>query len=236
MTSTEPIRAVVIDFDGTICPQDVSEEILDAFGSPEWRDIDQEFQRGEIGSRECLVRQAELLKGHRDDMLEFALDRFRVDPSFPPFLEWTRGAGIEVTVASDGLGFYVVPMLAAAAVTGVSVLSNGFDQDGRVPRLAFPNAHPVCVGCGTCKMRIVLGLRERVGPVAFVGEGHSDRYGALYADLVFAKDHLVEICRSDGVPCLRWETFTDVRTGLERTANPPGPLAPLVCPGWTVPA
>jgi len=235
MASAGPIHAVVIDFDGTICRQDVSEEILDAFGSPEWREIDQEFQRGEIGSRECLVRQAGLLEGHRQDMFEFALDRFRIDSSFRPFVEWTREAGLEVAVASDGLGFYVEPMLAAAGVQGVPVLTNGFDLDGGRPHLSFTHAHPVCVGCGTCKMRIVLGYRERVGPVAFVGEGHSDRYGALYADLVFAKDHLVDICRRDGVPLLPWETFDDVRAGLERITEPPGPVAPPVCPGWTVP-
>ena len=38
------VRAVVIDFDGTICPQDVSEEILQAFALPEWWDIDLEFR------------------------------------------------------------------------------------------------------------------------------------------------------------------------------------------------
>ena len=38
-----PIRAVVVDFDGTICPYDVSEELLAKFASPEWWEIDLEF-------------------------------------------------------------------------------------------------------------------------------------------------------------------------------------------------
>ena len=41
-------------------------------------------------------------------------------------------------------------------------------------------------------MNAVLGARSR-GSVAFVGEGSSDRYGALYADLAFAKDRLVDM-------------------------------------------
>jgi 2-hydroxy-3-keto-5-methylthiopentenyl-1-phosphate phosphatase len=93
----------------------------------------------------------------------------------------------------------------------------------------------VCVGCGTCKMRAVSGHRERLGPVAFVGEGHSDRYGALYADVVFAKKHLVDICRSDGIPFLPWEDFDDVRRGLEALAEASVPVAPDRCPGWEVP-
>lgn len=236
VTEGRPIvRSVVIDFDGTICPQDVSEEILRAFAPAEWWDIDLEFQRGEIGSRECLLRQGALLRGKRDDMLAFVLDRFPLDPTFPPFVAWARARGLELAVASDGLGFYVEPMLHAAGIQGLAVLTNRFAREKGTPAFGFPNAHPDCVGCGTCKMNAVLGYRQRSGPVAFVGEGHSDRYGALYADLVFASKHLVDICRKDGVAFLPWQTFDDVRDGLERTERLPERVAPVVCPGWTLP-
>jgi 2-hydroxy-3-keto-5-methylthiopentenyl-1-phosphate phosphatase len=232
-----PIGAVVIDFDGTICPQDVSEEILAEFAPPGWWEIDLEFQRGEIGSRECLVRQGALLSGTKEGMLEFALDHFALDPSFAAFGEWARDSGIEVIVASDGFGFYVQAMLEAAGVHGVTVYTNETAiGNGQSPRFSFPNAHPICAGCGTCKMLVVRQSRERYGPVAFVGEGHSDRYGALYSDLVFAKKHLVDLCMRDGIPFQIWESFDDVRAGLEGTSELPGPVAPETCPGWTWPA
>jgi 2-hydroxy-3-keto-5-methylthiopentenyl-1-phosphate phosphatase len=81
-------------------------------------------------------------------------------------------------------------------------------------------------------MLAAVRARERLGPVAFVGEGQSDRYGALYSDIVFAKKDLVRICREDGVPFLPWETFDDVRRVLEDTDELPGPVAPQRCPGW----
>ena len=234
--SLSPIRAIVVDFDGTICPQDVSEEILEAFASPEWWDIDLEFQRGEIGSRACLLRQAALLKGSQDQMLRFTMQRYRLDPTFAPFVRWARDRAIDVAAASDGLGFYIPEMLRVAGIEGVPVLTNEVSIPGdRSVEVRFPQAHPVCVGCGTCKMRIVQTHREQYGPVAFVGEGHSDRYGALYSDLVFAKKHLVDICRADGVPFLPWETFDDVRAGIEEAKSLPGPVQPPVCPGWTEP-
>ena len=68
--------------------------------------------------------------------------------------------------------------------------------------------------------------------VAFVGEGQSDRYGALYADVVFAKDALVPICEADGVPYRPWRTFDEVRVDLEELTELPGPVAPARCPGW----
>jgi 2-hydroxy-3-keto-5-methylthiopentenyl-1-phosphate phosphatase len=234
--ASSPIRAAVIDFDGTICPHDVSEEILAEFASPEWWEIDLEFQRGEIGSRECLVRQGALLSATKEAMLEFALDRFTLEPSFAPFTEWVRIAGIELVVASDGFGFYVEPMLKAAGVDDITIYTNDtMMTGGQSPRSSFPNAHPICVGCGTCKMLVVLRSRERHGPVAFVGEGHSDRYGALYSDLVFAKKHLIDLCMRDGIPFRMWETFDDVRAGLEDNGDVPGPVAPETCPGWTWP-
>jgi 2,3-diketo-5-methylthio-1-phosphopentane phosphatase len=235
MSDALPVRALVIDFDGTICPNDVSEEILEAFAPRAWWDIDLEFQRGEIGSRECLVRQGALLEGRRDDMLAYAVERFPLEPTFAPFAAWARGRGLPVTVASDGFGFYIAPMLAAAGVDGVDIRTNDVALTDGQPSFTFPNAHPVCIGCGTCKMRVVQEQRRRHGPVAFVGEGHSDRYGALYADLVFAAKHLVDICRGDGVPFVPWSTFDDVRAGLEERASIPGPADPETCPGWTEP-
>jgi 2-hydroxy-3-keto-5-methylthiopentenyl-1-phosphate phosphatase len=85
-------------------------------------------------------------------------------------------------------------------------------------------------------MNIVLEYRKRYGPVAFVGEGHTDRYGALYADVVFAKKHLPAICEADGVPFTLWDTFDDVRSGLVRLSRIPAPVAPAICPGWTDPS
>ena len=61
---------------------------------------------------------------------------------------------------------------------------------------------------------------------------HSDRYGALYADIVFAKDALVAICRDDGVRFVPYENFDDVRAALEVVETLPGPVAPERCPGW----
>jgi 2-hydroxy-3-keto-5-methylthiopentenyl-1-phosphate phosphatase len=227
---------VVVDFDGTICPHDVSEEVLEAFAPREWWEIDLQFQRGEIGSRECLARQAELLEGQAEDLLGFVLDRFTVDPTFPPFVSWAKEQELQLAVASDGLGFYIQPMLEAARVRDLPVLTNDFSLQGGRLDLQFPNAHPFCEGCGTCKMRIVRAHSHLTGSVAFVGEGHSDRYGALYADLVFATKHLAEICREAGVPFVEWRTFDDVRAGLETYDDPPGPTNPAVCPGWSLPA
>ncbi|GIU99806.1 MAG: hypothetical protein KatS3mg014_1422 [Actinomycetota bacterium] len=98
-------------------------------------------------------------------------------------------------------------------------------------RSATRTAIPSASGAGPARCSRCSGSSTH-GPVAFVGEGQSDRYGALYADVVYAKDALVPICERDGVPYRPWTTFDDVRATSRALAELPGPVAPERCPGW----
>jgi 2,3-diketo-5-methylthio-1-phosphopentane phosphatase len=227
-----PVKAILVDFDGTACMDDVSEVLLEEFGDPGWPLYDELVDRGAMGLREAARHQTAMLAGGREEMLAFALDRCRLDPTFPPFVAWAERSALMVTVVSDGFAFYIRPMLEAAGLGRLGVITNELVFDGGRPQLAHPNGHPECRGCGTCKMLAAVRARERLGPIAFVGEGQSDRYGALYSDVVFAKKDLVVICEADGVPFLPWETFDDVRAALEKMDGLPGPVAPQRCPGW----
>ncbi len=267
------VKALLVDFDGTACLQDVSELLLDAFGEPGWERFDDAVDLGEMGLREAADHQVAMLSGSLEEMLAFALDRAELAPTFPAFVAWAEARGLPLVLASDGFAFYIRPILERAGLGHLGVVTNELvvsdesdrerdrswspgdvrvlsatPQDGsdRTPTgrsehrptghlLRHPHGHPECVGCGTCKMLAALKLRERHGPVAFVGEGQSDRYGALYSDVVFAKDTLVQICEEDGVPYLPWETFDDVRAALEEADTLPGPVDPERCPGWRTP-
>jgi 2-hydroxy-3-keto-5-methylthiopentenyl-1-phosphate phosphatase len=225
-----PVDAVLVDFDGTACLHDVAEHLLVEFGDPAWPSYDEAVDRGDIGLREAIRAQASMLVAPTDAMLAFAFEHCPMDPSFGPFVERCLEAGATVTVVSDGFAFYIAPLLAAAGVAGVDVITNTW-REGSDPPIAFGNGHGECVGCGTCKMRAVLEARAR-GPVAFVGEGQTDRYGALYADVTFAKDTLVSWCETDGVPYRPWTDFDDVWRSLTSGEVLPGPVEPTRCPGW----
>ena len=231
-----PIRALLIDFDGTACLQDVSEMLLDAFGEPDWERFDDAVDRGEMGLREAAEHQAAMLRGTRERMLAYALEHAELAPTFAPFAEWADANELPITLASDGFAIYIRPLLEWSGLGRLPVITNELDvqTDGRV-RLRHPNGHPVCIGCGTCKMLAAQRLRAEHGPIAFVGEGQSDRYGAIYSDAVFAKDALVQICEQDGVPFLPWDTFDDVRGSLEQMRALPGAVDPERCPGWRTP-
>lgn len=223
-----PVGAMLVDFDGTACSHDAAEHLLIEFAEPSWRDLDAAWERGELDSRRVISGQAAMLNAPLEQLIGFALEHCPIDPTFPPFVRWLRGEGVPVTIVSDGFGFYIQPLLEAAGVEGVQVITNAWSS-GAEERIRFGNGHAVCIGCGTCKMNAVL---SKPAPVAFVGEGMSDRYAAIYSDLVFAKDVLVDIAVADGVPIVPWETFDDVRTHLETLDVVPSRIGPDRCPGW----
>jgi 2-hydroxy-3-keto-5-methylthiopentenyl-1-phosphate phosphatase len=228
------VRSIVVDFDGTIALDDVSDGLFEAFAEPGWKEIDLEFERGEIGSRECIERQMALLRGTPRELEAYAVERFPIDPTFRPFVDWARGDGIDVTVASDGVGLHVLPLLESVGLGDLPVVTNVALSNGRW-RMEFPNGNERCVRCGTCKMNATLRAREQANPTAFVGDGHSDTFGALFADVVFAKRYLAEHCREERIPFVEWETFDDVRASVEGGLEIPGAVNPARCPGWMEP-
>ena len=124
-------------------------------------------------------------------------------------------------------------MLAAVGLDQVRVLTNRLVGSSPPLRLAHPYAHPDCLGCGTCKMLAILDYRSRLGPVVFVGEGQSDRFAAHHADVVFAKQRLVDICEDAGIDFLPWATFADVQQALAETSVEARSETKRVCPGWS---
>ena len=229
------VGAVLVDFDGTASTSDVAELLLRVFAEPSWADYDDAVDRGEMGLREAIQIQDAMLRATGDELIAYAVEHCPMDPTFGPFVNWLSASGVEVALVSDGFGFYIRPILNAAGLGDLTVISNEqmWAPDGRPGGMRFVNGHPICVGCGTCKMNAVLTYRERHGPVAFVGDGQSDRYGALYADVTFAKGELVDHCVRDGVPFVGWNDFDDVRRSLETMDTLPGSIEPVVCPGWT---
>jgi len=227
------VAAVLVDFDGTACAHDVAFDLLTAFGTDGWARYDDDIDAGTIGLREGISGQAAMIPADDRTLLSYALQHCPMDPTFRPFVGWCGSFGVPVTLVSDGFGFYIPPLLRKHGIDGVDVITNTWGRDGDRAGLAFGNGHPECVGCGTCKMQAVVNARDALGTVAFVGDGSTDRYGALYSDVVFAKGHLAVVCERDGVPFVPWESFDDVRARLESREALPGPVAPIRCPGWT---
>jgi 2,3-diketo-5-methylthio-1-phosphopentane phosphatase len=202
--------AVFLDFDGTISTADVGVHLLERLGAPGWRDVDAEYVAGEIGSRICLLDEWDLLP--RDPArLRAVAAEVPLDPDTEPLVAGLRAAGAEVSVVSDGFGFYATERLAHL---GVPVVTNAVDWE--TGALEFPHEDRCCAcsSCGTCKQAPIKDARHRGLATVLVGDGRSDRKAALVADVVFAKGALARWCSVNGVAFVPFETLAEVREGL----------------------
>jgi 2-hydroxy-3-keto-5-methylthiopentenyl-1-phosphate phosphatase len=232
-----PIETIVVDFDGTACLHDVGVDLLARFGTDANRDgdlkeIDRKFEAGTIGLRDVILAEAATLRADDEELIAFALEHCPLDPSFAGFAAWAADEGLPLTVVSDGFGLHVEPLLARDGLGHLPVVTNTWDRGS----LTFVSAHPTCVGCGTCKKQAVELARRAHGTVAFVGDGASDRFGARYADVTFAKDDLAEHCGRESIPFVPYADFDDVRRALLEPDGALGPVGGEPCPGWREPA
>lgn len=205
------MRAVVTDFDGTITKRDVAELLLQEFTGDAWLEI--ERQHAAIGTRETLRREFDLVRATKDQILAAAERLAEMDPTFPTFLRYCRQNEIAVEIVSEGFDTYLEHLLARWGLK-VPFRTNHAEFHGDRITLTHPYADATCTLCGTCKMGRVLQLRAHGYRVAYVGNGVSDICPALEADLVFAKDDLLRLCREHGRDHVPVRDFSDVQRGL----------------------
>jgi 2-hydroxy-3-keto-5-methylthiopentenyl-1-phosphate phosphatase len=223
---------VLFDFDGTIARLDLSDEVMRRYADAEaWAPLEAAYLEGTIGSRTLLSRQADLLGGETDRIAEMA-DGEQLDTEFRPLVDDLRSRGILVEVVSDGFGFFVRPAMDRVGLAEVPVYTARTTfPPGRVA-IEFPDGHPRCRVCGTCKRERILVHQAAGRFTVFVGDGFSDLYAAAHADLVFAKDHLAALCADRGWPYRAWASFSDIRSGLTDLLDggvPMPALRPFVC-------
>ncbi|MEA2518837.1 MAG: 2-hydroxy-3-keto-5-methylthiopentenyl-phosphate phosphatase [Chloroflexota bacterium] len=227
-----PPLVVLIDFDGTIARSDVSDEVMYRFADRSaWAPLEAAYLRGEIGSRTLLTEQAALLHG---DMTEVASigDEEQLDPHFVPFVADMQARSVPIEVVSDGFGFFVRPALARLGLADLPVFSARTTFEDDAARISFPDGHPTCRVCGTCKRDRILRHQAAGSFVVFVGDGFSDLYAAGHADRVYAKDHLAELCTGQGWPFRPWATFADIRAEIVElltTGVPATRMRPFIC-------
>ena len=198
---------VFIDFDGTIAPVDTTDLLLERFADPSWQEIEEDWKAGRIGSRECLVRQIDLVRATPSEMDDF-VSRIDIDPGFPEFVELCRANGHRATVVSDGLDRTVSSVLSRAGID-LPFFANRLTWMGEDRwRLSFPHARSDCRALsGNCKCQF---SDAAVGHVRIVvGDGRSDFCVAEQADLVLAKGALARHCRAGDLPHFTFTRFEE---------------------------
>ncbi|MEG1456303.1 MAG: MtnX-like HAD-IB family phosphatase [Comamonas sp.] len=196
------------DFDGTISVLDVTDTLLNRFGQPGWQELEDAWERGEIGSRECMKGQVALLD-MSEAQLQAHLDTIEIDPHFSGFVAEATQLGIKVQVVSDGIDYAIRHVLARHGLAHLEVIANRLVQtDARSWRLESPFASAHCArASGNCKCERLAEQQTVHGRVLYIGDSTSDFCVSGKADFVLAKYKLIAHCQSHGIAYAPFENF-----------------------------
>jgi 2,3-diketo-5-methylthio-1-phosphopentane phosphatase len=210
---------VFFDFDNTITPFDVLDDIIERFSvNKDWVTYEQAWKKGEIGSRVCLQKQMRSVRITRRELLSY-LSGIRIDPHFRELFDMLIREGIKPVILSDNFSFIVNFILANNGIKGAKVYANAlkFSQNRLMPSFPYTNKH--CLRCAHCKKKNLLKKEVQDKIIMYIGDGMSDVCPAQYAHIVFAKGSLLEYFRRQKRLCVAFRNPEDIYTyfrGLER--------------------
>ncbi|MEE9169890.1 MAG: MtnX-like HAD-IB family phosphatase [bacterium] len=206
---------IFCDFDGTISPRDVGNELFSRFTNGKAKEIVEKWKAGEIDSRAMYLRSIQHLQITKAELEKFLLDQ-SIDPHFSRFVRFCEKRSFSTFILSDGMDLYIRPILDRNELEHVAVYSNKLTwKDEKTLIAEFPYYDQTCGRCANCKGYHLRRFSENGAESVLVGDGLSDICAAKEADLIFAKNDLEAYCRKENIPFMPFRDFSDIMDGLE---------------------
>ncbi|MDD4954815.1 MAG: MtnX-like HAD-IB family phosphatase [Candidatus Omnitrophica bacterium] len=210
---------VLFDFDNTITPFDVIDDIVEKFSINEkWRKIEEDWKNGKIGSKECLKNQFNEVRIKKDEFSGY-LSKIKIDQAFSKILALLKHSKASVAIASDSCSFIIESILKNNGISGVKIYSNRlkFKKDRII--LDFPHFNKNCSKCANCKKSHLQKAGGSDKIFIYIGDGLSDICAAGCADIVFAKASLLEHFKKEKKKYIEFDTLSVVYNYLKEMAQ-----------------
>ncbi|WNB90655.1 2-hydroxy-3-keto-5-methylthiopentenyl-1-phosphate phosphatase [Bacillus sp. NEB1478] len=211
MTS-QPV--IFCDFDGTVTEKDNIVAIMEEFSPEGWQPIVNNILNESISIREGVGKLFSRISANkRNDIIQFVLTRSKIRDGFEEFINFTKKENIPLYIVSGGIDFFVHPVLENKLETE-HIICNGSIFTKDFIEITWPNScDEQCTNdCGCCKPSVIRNLEEKHphSQKIVIGDSITDLQAAKLADVVFARDYLIEKCKENSIPYTPFETFFDV--------------------------
>ncbi|MFA5090534.1 MAG: MtnX-like HAD-IB family phosphatase [Candidatus Omnitrophota bacterium] len=207
---------VFFDFDNTITTVDVIDDMLLNFScNTKWQGLEQAWQEGRIGSRECLKGQISTLRVEKRKLDEY-LKGIKIDPYFKKLIGLLSRCNIKRVILSDNFDYILRSILENNGISRMDFYANSLklSQDKLIPR--FPRKNKECGLCAHCKKKSILENTPLTGKVFYIGDGLSDICASRHADIVFAKEHLLRYARKKKMDYIAYRSMQDIYRYFKR--------------------
>ena len=204
-----------LDFDGTITRRDVLDDLIQSYAlNDSWKLIEERWQTGQIGSRECLRQEFDLIRISRKEMAAF-LETVAVDTGFGKLMQVLRHHDVPAAILSDGIDWFINAVLERNGVNDLPVRSNTLLHRGRRLTLRCPNSSKACTSAAAhCKCASAEKMNTERRQTIYVGDGRSDLCPSRKANVVFAKGALAAALAREQIPFHPFVTLGDVADQL----------------------
>lgn len=216
-------RFIFTDFDGSFCEKDIGHRIFRHFSDGKNSALVEEWKKGRISSRQCMLKEAELINATEEEVLSF-VGQFRLSPGATELYAYAFREGIPFYIVSDGSDIYIKEILRKYNLSGIPFFSNRVRIKGGRYIIEFPRNNNGCTRCGSCKgARIaeIVGLDRSKSEVVFIGDGLSDLCALPQADIIFARGDLLDYCRVNKIPAFAYKDFYDILKHIKNQIDSP---------------
>ena len=215
MHSTGVKTVVQCDFDSTIAEDDISFMLLDAFADGDWRQVLREYREHKIPVGVFNAKSFGMVKADKQTMLDFIFKRgVKVRAGFDELLTYCAKKGYKFVIVSNGLSFYIEAILRDIGVDNIEVFASEakFNPEGLEVKYTGPDGSELESGFKDAYTELFIRQGYRV---IYIGDGKSDRFPAMKANYIFARDDLLDYCLKKNIHCTPFDDLNDVVRGLE---------------------
>ena len=206
---------LISDFDGTISKKDFFYMVIDTLLKDKkdalapWHD----YLNGKIKHIDALTgifSQIHLTQQELDDFIS----TIEVDSYFYDTAKYCMDKNIPFYICSAGTNYYIkkriVDTLSRYNIILISNDATYSQQDG-MKLVAPPETSPYYnANTGISKQAIVQKLKDEGFFTIYAGDGKPDFKSAQIADIVFAKDMLLELCKGKSIKTKPFKNFNDI--------------------------
>ena len=205
---------VLVDFDGTLTEVDADIFIAKALLAPQaYAEIVALFEAYESTQINLPTYFSKYLAVVDLDTPAFfaSLDTVPIRHDLVSLIR-SAATSTEVTILSEGLDAYMLPILSRLGLTEIPTVCNRVYREKAAVRIVPDPAAEPCGRCLSCKGAFV--RRKKSGnpnlKTLLIGNGASDLCAAKEADVVFARDSLLAGCEKQNIPFHPWSTARDI--------------------------
>ena len=206
------IPVIFCDFDGTITQSDNIVSIMKQFAPSGWETLAENVLSQTISISSGVGKMFSLLDSSlKDEIIDYVKDTAVIRSGFAEFVHFTKELEIPLYIVSGGMDFFIEPLL-DGLVDQECIYCNRARFDEEKIIIEWPhNCDSQCKeACGCCKPSIMREVSKANSFNIVIGDSVTDFAAAKQANLVIARDRLLEKCKLEGIPHEGFQDFFQV--------------------------